>query len=70
MSYKLGDKVRSVAHQGIYKIIASKENPKKIAGVGIIPIQDFDYALKRIDGQMKNDFEPYIYVYESMVEKS
>lgn len=66
--YNVGDKVKSKAHEGLFEIIANKDNPKKIAN-SIIPPSGYDYALKRIDGYMTSNFEPYIYVMESMINK-
>jgi len=66
--YNIGDKVKCIGQEGLYEIIASKSNPKKVAG-GIIPPTGFDYALKRIDGYMSSNFEPYKYVFESTIEK-
>lgn len=68
--YKLGEKVRYIAQEGIYEIIASKESPKKIVGENYIPTNGSDYAIKRTDGYMSSNFEPYIEVYESMIEKN
>ena len=67
--YELGDKVRHIAQEGIYEIIASKENPKRIVGENYIPTNGNDYALKRIDGYMSSSFEPYIEVNEILIEK-
>ena len=66
--YNIGDKVKIITHEGLYEIIASKDNPKKTAH-GIIPLSGYDYALKRIDGYMASNFEPYIYVNESQIDK-
>jgi len=66
--YNVGDKVKSIGHKGLYEIIACKDNPMKMAN-SFIPPSGYDYALKRIDGHITNNFEPFIYVMESMINK-
>jgi len=66
--FKVGDKVISIAHSGVYEIIASQQETKKINNI-TIPPKDSDYALRRIDGIMESDFEPYVYAKKSTLEK-
>ena len=66
--YKIGDKIKCIGYEGLYEIIASKDKPKQVAG-SIIPPTDFEFALKRIDGQMEGSFEPYKFVKASMIDK-
>lgn len=67
--FKINDKVRIIGKQEIYLVYALGHNPIKHDDGDIIPPRDFDCTLKKVSHLTEGKFEPYIYVYNSAIQK-
>lgn len=67
--YTIGETVCCSTRDGVYEVVATKELPKNISDIYRIPIAEYDYALKRVDGSVSNRLQPFVFAFEVMLNR-
>ncbi|WP_243347150.1 hypothetical protein [Parabacteroides sp. FAFU027] len=58
--YKKGDNVRCKGLKGIYEILSEPNEKLYLQNGEIHAARKNDFVLKRVDGVMEHEFEPYL----------